>query len=157
MGFGCVYVSNMDLVNQLKSLCSNTNSSWGYIILKSLIQNINDELSIISAIELHVLNVIFKPILYPIFRIILQILYDVEILSEECLLEWILQRENKSFLERDNHSVHAQQQVHINKDTQDEIIILFQQKSVQEFVAWIRDGDDEDEDDDEEDDDDDDD
>jgi hypothetical protein len=146
----------MNIINQLKSLCNNINSSWGYIILKSLIQNINDELSIILAIELIVLNITFKPILYPIFRIILQILYDVEILSEECLLEWILQRENKSFVEKDHHSELAQQQVNINKDIQDDIITLFQQKSVQEFVAWIREGDDDNEDDDEDDDDDDD-
>jgi hypothetical protein len=75
--------------------------------------------------------------LRPMFRFILQILYDASTLKDESLMEWISARESES---GDSSSPRAS---------------LFRQPEVQEFVAWLKEEESDDDDDSDEEDDDD--
>lgn len=79
-------------------------------------------------------------VLYPSFRFILQILYDSELVSDEALLKWISLREHLCRFIDDSSN---------NK----EIVKLFQEETVQQFVQWVKQIDEDDDDEEEEDDD----
>ena len=120
-------------VTALKGLLSA--AGWGYVLLEALIQkDTDDELVVIETVEAMAVKEEFKSTVRPIFRLVLQILYDSELVSEDALLRWIGLRD----------------------DDEDERKKLFNEPKVQEFVEWLQeedDDDDEDEDEDDEDDD----
>jgi len=121
------------IITKIKNILSE--KKWGYILLKALVQNQNDEISIIHALEDCCISSTHSMLLLTIFRIILQILYDAEILTEEALLQWITSRE----IEVKNNSISIEK------------IKLFQQPSVQEFVEWLQGDEEEEEEEDDED------
>ena len=84
-------------------------------------------LSIVENIERFCIAALNSPI-YDCFRFVLQIIYDVELVSDDGILRWIQIRESKSSSSEDVHR-------------------LFDDESVQQFVQWVK----QDEDDDEED------
>lgn len=69
--------------------------------------------------------------LYSVFRLILQVLFESELLSEACLMAWISQRES------DDKCLPRKE--------------LFLQPHVQAFVEWLQEDEDNDDDDDEDD------
>lgn len=76
-------------------------------------------------------------VLYPSFRFIIQIVYDSELVSDEATLKWIYLRE---------------QLCRFTDDSNKEILKLFQEESVQQFVQWVKQIDEDDEEEDDEDD-----
>ena len=66
-------------------------------------------------------------VLYSSFRFILQIVYDSELVSDEAMLKWISLREHMCRYVDDDSSNNKQ-----------EIIKLFKEESVQQFVQWIK-------------------
>jgi translation initiation factor eIF-2B subunit epsilon len=121
-------------------------SEWGYVILENLIQNSEDEMAMVEAIENCVLDEAFKSVLHPVFRMIVQICYDSELVSEETLKRWIALR--RAGVAPDG--VHAS----LTRNWSARVT-LFEQPVVQQFVEWIlseeEDSSDEDDDDDDED------
>ena len=49
---------------------------WGYQLLHALLQDTKDELALVEAVEAHVLLESNEQTLFPVFRLILQLLYD---------------------------------------------------------------------------------
>ena len=49
---------------------------WGYQLLHALLQDTKDELALVEAVEAHVLLEANEQTLFPVFRLILQLLYD---------------------------------------------------------------------------------
>lgn len=111
---------------------------WGYGLLKPLLQEVVDGVSLIESIEDVALNVEGREGLtsgagvafYGVFRMMLQVLNDSELLSEEVLNEWIEERQGC-------------------EDTSEGVGKLFNEPSVQEFVEWLQEDSEEDDDDDE--------
>ena len=126
------------MIQSIKTSFDKPNGS-GYKVLCHLLQDNLDQLVLIDCIEEYVLldstesnnNSLLK-----IFRFILQVFYDSELLNETTLLNWIAKRRSL---------------------TSGKKYDLFHQTEVQQFVDWIEedseDEDDDDDDDDEEDDD----
>lgn len=126
--------NNNTFLSQLKELCQE--GSWGYILVKTMIQNTTEEVEVIKAIEDVVLKEEHKTTYYPLFRFILQVFYDSEILTEEGIVEWIHLREKMEENNNDNGVTTAR-------------IGLFKDPKVQEFVEWIQEDDDDEEESDE--------
>mmetsp|Transcript_1218 Transcript_1218/g.1986 ORF Transcript_1218/g.1986 Transcript_1218/m.1986 type:complete len:748 (-) Transcript_1218:122-2365(-) len=124
----CESSSPTELIARLKGMFGL--EQWGYQLVYALLQEHTDAASAIESVEDFVLNVDRR--LYPVFRFILQIMYDSELLSEDSLLTWADTRESGSHIAE-------------NKKT------LFMEPQVQEFVEWLREGDDDDSDEDEDD------
>merc|ERR1712196_19053 len=114
-------------------------TGWGYILLTAQLQDTDDECALIETTEDFVLSTRGER-LYSMFRFILQLLYDSNLLSDEGLLEWIEKR--KAMKGCDNY--------HGDKDLMKKKLGLFEEETVQVFVDWIENmEDDEDEDEDE--------
>ena len=113
----------MGIMSSAKTLMAV--GGWGYTIIKPLIQSqVSDGLVLIEMIE--EAAVAEGSPFYSVFRMILQVLHESELLAEEALDEWISRRKDEG------------KQSSIGK--------LFNEPQVQEFVHWLHD---EDEDDDE--------
>jgi len=126
-------LSGMALVTDYK----NRLSKWGELI-KRLCVDSQDQLVMIKAVEDYVLKSTSNEKLVPVFRFILQISYDMELISEEILLQWIEQRRENE--ESDNPKLTK----------------LFNHPQTQEFVMWLEEEEEDESDDEEESDDDDD-
>ena len=139
------------VLSQLKTLLSSENNGWGYSIVMPLVQDTSDELSIIEAVEDSVLSTGLRPVLYGVFRMLLQMLYDEEILSQEALDDWIELR--RGFIDDEND---VSEEAELDRQRAS----LFKEPMVQALVEWLEESDesedDESEDDESEDDDDDD-
>lgn len=87
----------------------------------------------IICIERFVLEEKNREALYPLFRFILQIVYDCDIISEEGIMQWIELREgeNEEGLGRDYGD---------REDLEHDLMAvqLFQEPAVQAFVDWIK-------------------
>lgn len=124
------------LIGAVKKICiGSNNNGWGYKLLKALCQGPEDELAMIEAIEDYSCREACAQTFYAIFRFIMQLFYDAELLSEEVLLQWIDLRRN-----------------HCNSSSRQNA--LFNETTVQDFVDWIEaeeedDSEEEDEDEDE--------
>lgn len=105
----------------------------GRAMLKALIQNSDDELVLIAALELFTVSSPHKSVILPVFRLILQILYDADVVSEESLQQWIAERRRGELSEEDSMSAYRA-----------DIIGLFKQPQVQAFVDWLEEDDEED-------------
>lgn len=107
------------LIGSVKQICIGTNNNgWGYKFLKTLSQSPEDELAMIEAIEDYSCREACAQSFYAIFRFIMQLFYDADLLSEEVLLQWIDLRRN-----------------HCNSSSRQNA--LFNETSVQDFVDWI--------------------
>jgi len=123
----CVTADN---IKQTISKVSETfkNNGRGYIIVKCLIQDESDEFVVIESVEECILLPINISTLYPVFRYIIQVMYDSDLLSEASILKWINSRKNSNDIMK---------------------MRLFNEQAVQEFVDWIQNDEDDDEDGDE--------
>ena len=104
-------------------------------VLTNLTVQPEDEQAIIEGVEKFWLEPEPKASKFPLFRIILQVLYKLDIVSHDALLEWV---ERRRALDDEDANLKA----------------LFNHPGTQELVAWLEE--EEEEDDEEEDDDDDD-
>ena len=105
---------------------------WGYQLLRALVQDVKDEVALVEAVEDHVLRAECATTLYPVFRLILQLLYDEELVTEDALMKWIQAREDE--------------------DAGTPRGALFRQPQVQAFVEWLQEEEEEDDEDEDEDD-----
>jgi hypothetical protein len=139
------------LVNAAKTMFGV--GGWGFLLLKPLLQEVEDEIAVIrytlSIDQLCFLGqlllvtyfhfirsieneaVLDSSPLYGVFRLLLQVMYDAELLSEEALQLWVEERKED--------------------DINSKVGKLFAEPQVQAFVEWLQeeDDDDEEEDDDE--------
>lgn len=125
---GAIQVS---IVTYLKKFLAK--NGWAFTIFRALLQDIKDEFTLIEAVESFVLLDEISATLCPVFRLILQLLYDEELITEESLVLWIHVREEEG------------------KSPTSSKGMLFQQPQVQSFVEWIKEDDDDDSDEDEDD------
>lgn len=103
---------------------------WGYVIVKPLVQQQSiDGLALIAAIE--ETAVAEGSPYYAVFRMVLQVLHEAELLADDAFDKWIEDR--------------------TQDESQSNVKKLFNEPQVQAFVEWLNE-DEEDEDDDEEDD-----
>ena len=128
-GAGAVQVA---VVTFLKTFLT-AKQGWGYQLLRALVQDTKDEFALVEAVESHVLLEANAQSLYPVFRLILQLLYDEELVSEEALVQWIEERNAEG---AEPTSARGK---------------LFKHPQVQTFVAWIQEDEDDDDEDDEDD------
>jgi squalene cyclase len=66
--------TQLQIVQALKDLVKS--GAWGYSLVKSLIQDLDDETAVLESIEDTVLQPDQTTLLYPIFRLILQLMHD---------------------------------------------------------------------------------
>lgn len=78
--------STMQLVGIFKSFLDT--GKWGYTMLRSLIQDETEEMCILESVLEFVLLKGSGHVMYSSFRLLMQMLYDVDLVSEEVLLEW---------------------------------------------------------------------
>jgi translation initiation factor eIF-2B subunit epsilon len=128
--------SSKAIISKLKPLL--TEGGWGYMVLRPLIQEKGDEGVLIGALEDLAVESDYSNVLAPIFRFILQMLHDSDLLTDTSLLEWAELRASSQGCSEAKMS-------------------LFLTPAVQAFVAWIKEDDEEESDEDDDDDDDDDD
>lgn len=127
-------LKTMEILASLKA--SLGEGGWGYNVIKPLIQDQDDELTVVEAAEQAVLSGEHKGDLYGIFRMVLQLLYEAEVLSQEALEDWISERRDL-----------------LADDSEDPRVVLFKEPMVQAFVEWLEDDEDDDSDEEEDDDD----
>jgi hypothetical protein len=107
------------LIGSVKQICIGaSNNGWGYKLLKTLCQSTEDELAMIEAIEDYSCREVCAKTFYVIFRFIMQLFYDADLLSEDVLLKWIDLRRN-----------------HCNSSSRQNA--LFNETAVQDFVDWM--------------------
>ncbi len=128
------------LVGALKTMFSK-DSRWGLPLLRALVQGPEDEIAVLEAAEGKVLEASSKRLLYPIFRFIIQMCYDAELVTEEAFEIWISQRRAPSAPRDCRLPV---------KDNWGERLELFNEPRVQEFVEWLNASEDESDDEDDE-------
>jgi len=129
----------------LLSLFSGELQSWGQPVLQKLCYSLEEEKSIIYTLEQIATDEngsTSKSVLWkePTFRLLLQKMHDLEVLSDECILEWAGERRKS-----DDDSLDEEEQL---------ICGLFRQKTTQDFLSWLEeesDSDDDSEEDDSED------
>jgi len=114
----------------------NTLATWGELISKLCVED-KDQMAVIKAIEKYVVQSAEKATLIPLFRLILQLLYDAEVLAEDTLLEWADLRRSG---DQDEDEEGASAERHA------EVLALFQHPQTQEFVTWLEEEDDDDDD-----------
>eukprot|EP01038_Epipyxis_sp_PR26KG_P007435 gene7435-10131_t len=138
-------IKSAEYISKLKEMLDE--DAWGYDLAKPMVQEQEDEVAIILALEEFALLKENSQAIYPIFRFILQVFYDTELISEEAILEWI------SLREQNNDWADEMDDEYYNEAKK---MQLFNEPQVQQFVDWIKseEGDDEDEEEEEESDDD---
>jgi len=129
-------IKNTQFLKKLKELLAA--DAWGHRLVNALIQEghpeASEELQIIRAVEDAALS---NASLYQLFRFILQICYDSELLTEDGILQWVEDSQDDEDDEEENE-----------RDTRRKV--LFNEPSVQEFVKWIKDSEEDDDDEEEE-------
>ena len=128
-GSGTPKVSTV--LSQLKALLSSEEpqgGGWGYNIVEPLIQDTSDELTVIEAVEDAVLSTNLQPVLYGVFRMLLQMLYDEELVSQEALEEWIEMRRGLTVDDEDDDEEAEQDRKRAK---------LFAEPMVQALVEWL--------------------
>ena len=87
-----------------------------------------DELTVIEAVEDAVLSTNLQPVLYGVFRMLLQMLYDEELVSQEALEEWIEMRRGLTVDDEDDDEEAEQDRKRAK---------LFAEPMVQALVEWL--------------------
>ena len=148
--------SMQQLVGLFKSFLDT--GKWGYIMLRSLIQNETEERSIIDSMVEFVVLKGPSHVLYTSFRLLMQILYDVDLLSEEVLLEWAQTAEEGEGTGNDRGGGFDEDGGHRGHPgvTPEARRALMLEPQLQAFFAWLQEDEEDDSDEDDEDDDDDD-
>lgn len=106
---------------------------WTSIIKKCLVEQ-EDQVAVVHTLEAFVVAEEHRVVWSPLFRFLLQIVYDLEWVSEDVILEW-----------------HAARNA---EDESSELASLAKSKQVQEFVDWLQEEESDEDDDDDDDDDD---
>lgn len=112
---------------------------WSSVIQRCLVEQ-EDQLAIVEALESYCAEPEARRVLWlPLFRFLLQTVYDLEWVGEDVILEW-----------------HEAKQSNADDESEADAIAAASTKEVQEFIDWLQESDDDDdeEDDSEEDDDD---
>lgn len=119
--------SSMGVVTKLQAMLGA--KGWGYGLLKPLLQDAASEAALVEAVEVYSLLDQRRARFYGIFRLVLQILYDSELLSEDALEQWARARRAEMGSPR---------------------AALFLEPQVQAFVGWLEAEDDEEDEEEEE-------
>lgn len=137
----------MPMVGIFKSFLDS--GKWGYVMLRSLLQNEKEELCIIESVLEYVLIKGPDHVMHSSFRLLLQMLYDVDLLSEEVLVEWAKRgvSEAEGGCEDGDREGTRSEPPEVTLETRR---ALMMDPQLQEFIAWLQ----EDEEDDSSDDDD---
>jgi len=161
---------------KLLSLYTNELSSWGQVVLQKLCYSLEEEKHIIYTLEQIAIsslsnsindaeindndvddndsNSSTKKVLWkePTFRLLLQKMHDLDILSEECVLEWASERktqqEQNSFSMDDDGCVKRDTAVDATIDRNKMLYELFNQQTTQDFLSWLEEESESDDDDD---------
>jgi len=104
------------LINGLKEMF--VHGMWGETLLRHFLQEQSDRIAIIESVEDFAIKEGEKKQIYSVFRFLLQIAYDADILTEEALLQWADER-TEDFDDSPRKA-------------------LFKERNVQEFVVWLR-------------------
>jgi hypothetical protein len=134
--------STMKLVEIFKSFMDR--GKWGYTMLRSLIQNEKEELCIIESVLEFVLIGGSGHAMYSSFRLLLQMLYDADLLTDEVLVEWassVDEEQTVSDFDDEKKRRHPAVTTEARKS-------LMMEPQLQEFIEWLQDDDDESDDDD---------
>lgn len=118
------------LINGLKEMF--VHGMWGETLLRHFLQEQTDRIALIESVEEFAIKEGERKQIYSVFRFLLQIAYDADILTEEALLKWADER-----IEEFDDSPRK---------------TLFNERNVQEFVVWLRESADEESGDEEDDD-----
>ena len=100
-----------------KQLLAKENG-WGYGLLRPLLQEDIDRFTLIECLEEEALN--DDSPFYNLFRMMLQVLHESELVTDEVFEQWIDERQEE-------------------EDTDSGIGKLFNEPFVQEFVEWLQD------------------
>lgn len=124
-------LKTMEILASLKASLSE--GGWGYNVIKPLVQDTGDEVAVVEAAEQAVLTGEHRDSLYGIFRMVLQLLYEADVVSQESFEDWIADRRG----------------LIADGEVEDARVGLFREPMVQAFVEWLEDDDDSEEEDDE--------
>lgn len=130
----------MAVASRLKQLLSV--GGWAHLMIKPFTQGADDEVAIIEEVENAAISsagVAGESPHRRIFRPILQILYDAELVTEDALLQWAAQRQAEVDEEEEEQGKVTSARLQ-----------LFQDPTVQEFVAWLEEDESEEDDDEDE-------
>mmetsp|Transcript_23428 Transcript_23428/g.39739 ORF Transcript_23428/g.39739 Transcript_23428/m.39739 type:complete len:780 (+) Transcript_23428:64-2403(+) len=139
--------SAMNMVSIFKSFFDA--GKWGYIMLQSLIQGEDEELCVIESVLEFVLIEGSDHVMYTSFRLLLQMLYDVDLISEEVLLQWASTADGEQNVANDFDDV---QKIRHPAVTPEARKTLMMEPQLREFIEWLQEEDDESDDDDDDDD-----
>jgi translation initiation factor eIF-2B subunit epsilon len=135
-------LQKMDITPEMKdgkliaTLKNKLEGFWAALLQKMSI-GLDEEIAIIHACEMVATSnaeSIDKTILTPIaeklksgmtFRFVLQTLHDVEVVSEEAILKWAIERNEETV-----------------KDDSSSLILLFRSQPVQDFLEWLEEAED---------------
>lgn len=120
-----------DFIKSLKTLLSS--NGWGYQLVKAMVQEEEDEIAVITGIEDFVLQAANMNTSYPMFRFILQIVHESELVKEEAVCRWISMREADAIEDLEDDEEECEEDVMIQKRVR-----LFKEEPVQAFVKWIQ-------------------
>ncbi|KAG6610868.1 translation initiation factor eIF-2B subunit epsilon [Phytophthora cinnamomi] len=109
---------------------------WSSVIQRCLVEQ-EDQLAVVDALEGYCAEPEERRVIWlPLFRFLLQTVYDLEWVSEDVILEW-----------------HEAKQANADEEEASDAIAAASKKDVQEFIDWLQESEDEDDDDDDDDDD----
>ncbi|OWZ21160.1 Translation initiation factor eIF-2B subunit epsilon [Phytophthora megakarya] len=104
---------------------------WSSVIQRCIVEQ-EDQVAIVDALEGYCTSPVERRALWlPLFRFLLQTVYDLEWVSEDVILEW-----------------HEAKQASTDED--EDTLAAASKKDVQEFIDWLQESDDDDDDDDSE-------
>ncbi|EEY56405.1 translation initiation factor eIF-2B subunit epsilon, putative [Phytophthora infestans T30-4] len=106
---------------------------WSSVIKRCLVEQ-EDQVAIVDALEGYCAEPEERRALWlPLFRFLLQTVYDLEWVGEDVILEW-----------------HEAQQANVDEEETLDAVGAASKKDIQEFIDWLQESDDDDEDDDSE-------
>ncbi|GMF15313.1 unnamed protein product [Phytophthora lilii] len=104
---------------------------WSSVIQRCLVEQ-EDQLAIVDALEGYCTDPEERRAMWlPLFRFLLQTVYDLEWVGEDVILEW-----------------HEAKQAHLDDDETLDALAAASKKDVQEFIDWLQESDEDDDDDD---------
>ncbi len=119
-------ITPMTIMKKLQPLLSPGSDGWAHNMLKPMIHEEHDERAVIEAVESVCIDPTHKLYYYSIYRMILQVMFDAELVSEEALLDFFEERTDGMGSEGDNQP----------RDK------LLQEATTQEFIEWLKEEDD---------------
>ncbi|KAE9341133.1 putative translation initiation factor eIF-2B subunit epsilon [Phytophthora fragariae] len=108
---------------------------WSSVIQRCLVEQ-EDQLAVVDALEGYCAAPEERRVIWlPLFRFLLQTVYDLEWVSDDVILEW-----------------HGAKQANADEEEASDAVAAASKKDMQEFIDWLQESEDDDDDDDEDDD-----